>query len=158
MAGQSGPDTVEHAGAFPRPASLYLSSASSNAGHRERRLLGEMYLGLRPEVVAEFVGEFLADVIWPAERGSSCVLHADDYIDRQDHPPRVCPLDRLRKRARVRDDLGIGKLPLLHPGAVVVAAGDPHLQQFSPERVVVALASGQQAEPAARPQELRRLM
>jgi hypothetical protein len=83
----------------------------------------------------------LADAIWPTQRDSSRVLDADDCIDRSNQPPRVRPLDRLRKQTCAGDRLAISKL-LLDPGATV-AARDPHLEKFAAERVVVALPSGQ---------------
>ena len=77
-----------------------------------------MRLGLRPQVPAQFLGEFPADVSGPAQRRCPGVLHADDDIGRAGNPLCVCPADRIPEQASVRDDVGIDGL--CHPSLLAV--------------------------------------
>src|SRR5260370_12740250 len=128
-----------------------------DAGHREGGFLGELHLGLGPEMLAQLLGEFLADVIWPAQRGRSGVLHADDSLDRPDDPPRVRLVDERLEQAGTRDDLSVGKMRPPHQGTALAAARGPPAAQRTPETVLLALPGPQPGEPAAGAQEPRGL-
>jgi hypothetical protein len=68
----------------------------------------------------------------------------------------VHPLYRLVEQAGADDGVGIGRRLPGRPG-FIFASRDPHLAQRSGKGLVIALANGEQSEPAAGSQQARRL-